>query len=107
MHPTCVVAIRNSTRDIKMRDLYLAIDNADYVSLQFGQSVEIPLEPGDHEIRVTNRISTKKLEFHVAEGEATTFNVACIPSRGLMSLLMIITGTVPYKVSIEQRRSTA
>ena len=94
---------RNSPRDIRMRDLYLTVDDEEEHVLLFGDSLDIPLEPGDHTIRVSNRVYSRKLDFRIQESESAKFVVGNIPSKGLFSIFMIMSGTVPYKVWIERR----
>ena len=87
-----------------MRDLYVSIDGDDDVTLLYGESFETELEPGEHWIKATNRVFTRKLSFQVQSGETATFSVGNVTSWGFLSLLMMISGTVPYKVWIEQRK---
>lgn len=91
---------RNSSRDIKMRDLYVEIDGEPTDTLQFGESLELELPAGHHTIKVTNRVYSKSEDFSIQPGESVRFDVGNVPSRGLVALLMAITGTIPYRVNL-------
>ena len=98
-----VIIDRNAPRDIKMRDLYLTVDDQPEETLLFGDSLDLALPTGEHRVKVTNRVYSKSLEFRLEAGQTVRLQAANIPSRGLLSLLMVFSGTVPYKVSIERR----
>lgn len=102
-----VIVERNSSKDIKMRDLYLSIDDQPEETLLFGDSLDLALPPGEHRIKVTNRVYSKSVEFNIGDGQTARFQAANLPSRGLLSLLMVFSGTVPYKVAIEQKPSAS
>jgi len=97
-----VVVDRTSQRDIGMRDLYVRIDALDEITLLYGQGVQVRLLPGTHQIKVTNRLYTRRVEFELAEGEHVRFEVANIPGSILFAPLLIIGGTGVYKVAIER-----
>ena len=103
MSESRIVVDRNSRRDIKMRDLYVTVDNLAEDTLLFGETLEIPLNPGEHRVKVTNRVYSKSVAFSIGQGETVRFSAANIPSRGVLSLFMVFSGTVPYKVSIERK----
>lgn len=94
---------RNSSRDIKMRDLYLSVDDLPEETLLFGDNLDLSLPAGEHRVKVTNRVYSKSLEFNLEPGQTIKLQAANIPSRGLLSLIMVFSGTVPYKVSIERK----
>lgn len=97
-----VLIERKSSRDIRMRDLYVRVDDLPEDTLVYGESLELDLEPGPHRVLVTNRVFSKRLEFDLSEGQTATFSAACVPSRSILSVVMMLTGTVPYKVDIRQ-----
>lgn len=85
-----------------MRDLYLFVDQEPEITLEYGEMVEIEQEAGNHTARVTNRVFSQKVEYSLAEGETAKFQVANVAARGLLSYLMMLVGTVPYKPTIRQ-----
>jgi len=97
-----IIISRNSPKDIQMRDLYLFVDGHPEITLEYGEMVEIEQEVGNHSVRVTNRVFSQKVEFALAEGETARFEVANVAARGLLSYLMMLVGTVPYKPTIRQ-----
>jgi hypothetical protein len=97
-----VVIARKSPRDIKMRDLYLALDDEEERTMLYGDMLELAVDPGEHRIKATNRMFSRKLEFEVGSGETVRLNVANVPSWNPFFFVMLIVGTMPYKVSIER-----
>ena len=52
----------------------ISVDGKDVASIDYDQTVEIPLQPGQHTVRIRRgRYSSRKLSFDVAEGEAIDF----------------------------------
>ena len=86
-----------------MRDLYLLIDDDREEILEFGDTVEVQLRPGDHRAKATNRMFSKSKEFTLGPGERVVFDVGNIPSWNPFTFVMLITGTMPYKVEIQRR----
>lgn len=97
-----IVIERTSSRDIKMRDLYLVVDDLPEETLVFGDSLDLPVSPGPHRIRATNRIQTKTIDFDLVAGEIVRISAICIPARSLLAILMMLTGVVPYKVELKK-----
>ena len=85
-----------------MRDLYLRLDDLPEETLSYEDSVEIPLAPGEHRISVTNRLGKQSMDFDISEGETIKFRVANLTSKGPVAWLMMITGTIPYRSTIER-----
>ena len=94
--------VRNSPDDIKMRDLYVSIDELPEWNLQFEDSRSIQLSSGEHRVKITNRLFSKSQTFSLAPGQTTKFRVANIPAGPLFAPLMIIGGMGGYKVRIER-----
>lgn len=98
-----VVIERNSPDDIKMRDLYVRIDEGPEFNLPFGQSSEVDLPEGLHSIKVTNRLFTRKLDFDLGGVETLYLAAACIWLNPIFTPLFLISGTGPYKVRITRK----
>jgi hypothetical protein len=96
-----VVISRNSSNDIKIRELYVAIDDEEQRTLLFGQAVTLPATLGKHTILATNRLFSESMEFELAEGETARFAVANIAGGCAVSFAMIV-GVVPYRVSLRR-----
>jgi len=97
-----LVVKRTSHEDLKMRDLYVRIDDLPEDTLLYGESLEVPLAPGPHHIKITNRLYSKSADFEVKAGENVRFNVANIENRGILNALMTMTGSFSYKVRLER-----
>ncbi len=85
-----------------MRDLYLLVDDLPEETMGYGDSLEFDLAPGSHRIKATNRVYSKTIEFELGEGETIRFSAACIPSRSVIAIVMMLTGTLPYKIELKQ-----
>jgi len=92
---------RTSPRDIGFRGLEVFLDDKFAVNLQFGETRDLRLPSGEHTLRVTNSLYTKRDSFTVNPGETMAFNVANI-GGGLFGVLTVIGGTGPYKVHLER-----
>ena len=97
-----VVVHRTDPSDIKMRDLYIKVDDLPERTLLFGGSTEFDLAAGRHKILATNRLFKKVLEFEVSEGETVTFSAANVPGGCLAIPLYIVSGTGGYRVKLER-----
>ena len=97
-----LTVVRNSPDDIKMRDLYVSVDELPEWNLQFADTRSIQLSPGEHRVKITNRLFSKSETFTLAAGQTTSFRVANIPSGPLFAPLMVIGGMGGYKVRIER-----
>ena len=93
---------RTSPQDLKMRDLYVRVDDLPEDTMLYGDSLEIPLTPGDHQIKITNRLYTKSADFQVKAGESVRFSVANVESKGILNFVMTMTGSFSYKVRLER-----
>jgi hypothetical protein len=94
--------VRNSPDDIKMRDLYVSIDDLPEWNLQFADTRSIQLSAGEHRVKITNRLFSKSESFTLVGGQSVSFRVANIPAGALFAPLMVIGGMGGYKVRIER-----
>lgn len=97
-----LVVERNSERDIKIRDLYVRIDDEPERTLLFGESLDQPMSPGEHRIQVSNRIYKKTVTFEVKEGETVRFEGVNLAKKGFLSVLAAIAGTVMYRPELSR-----
>lgn len=93
---------RTSEHDIKIRDLYVSIDDQPEENLPFGKSIEVPLNPGPHIVTVTNRLYTEKSSFEVAEGQSVSF-IAANRASGCGAILFMVVGMGPYRVELKRQ----
>lgn len=96
-----VVIDRTSAQDIKMRELFVQVDELPEASLKFGQSLELPLAEGTHRVKVTNRLTTQRAEFAVRRDEIVRFDAANVPAGAFFAPLLAL-GAGGYKVSLKR-----
>jgi hypothetical protein len=96
-----LVVMRESDRDIRMRDLVLYIDGAKSANIQFGERFEAELEPGKHVVKVSNRLYSKSVEFFAAAGQSVIFEAGNV-ADGVFMMFMVVTGMGPYHVFLER-----
>ncbi len=96
-----LVVSRTSPKDIGMRDLYVVVDEQEERTLLNGQSLSLDLPSGEHTVKVTNRLFTRKTLVDVKTGQTTTFITSNKALGGMFSLLIVIGGTGAYKVTLE------
>ncbi|RYG25044.1 hypothetical protein EON82_08555 [bacterium] len=93
---------RNSERDIKFRDMYVLVDDMPEENVLFGQSLEVPLAPGEHRLRITNRLFHDEATFTVHEGETVRFTGINVLKPGVLNLVAMASGGVVYKPVLER-----
>lgn len=54
-----LIVERRDASDIGMRDLYVIVDELPEETLLYGGSLELPLPPGEHRVKVTNRLFSR------------------------------------------------
>jgi len=92
---------RTSPRDIGFRGLEVFLDDKFAVDLKFGETRDLRLSPGEHTLKVTNSLFTKKAHFTVAAGEIRSYSAANV-GGGLFGVITAIGGTGPYRVELKQ-----
>ncbi|MGV3614559.1 MAG: hypothetical protein ACO1SV_04405 [Fimbriimonas sp.] len=96
-----LIVDRTADDDIKIRDLYVLVDEEEERTVLYGKSLEYVLAPGEHRIKITNRLFSKVENFQVGAGQTIRFAVANVPAGGgLFAPLMMVSGTGAYKVRI-------
>lgn len=101
--PGLLVIRRDSSTDIKVRDLYLHVDDAEEHNLLYGKSLELPLPPGEHTLAITNRLYTKRETFQLGDNETVTFQAANTVS-GCASIVFVAVGMGPYRVELSRQQ---
>jgi len=93
---------RNSPDDIKIRDLFVIVDDAEKIRLGYGESRDVPLTPGHHTIRATNGVYNKEESFEVVDGQTVVYEVVNVATKGFFSTILMMTGTVLYRVRLKR-----
>ncbi|HWD37869.1 MAG TPA: hypothetical protein VG944_03415 [Fimbriimonas sp.] len=99
-----LVVERTSDDDIKIRDLYVKVDDFSEGNVEYGDRLELPLQPGKHQLKITNRLFTQSADFDLKPGETVRFEATNVLLKGVFLPLMIVSGTGMYKVRL--RRSS-
>jgi hypothetical protein len=95
-----LVIQRTSPQDIKIRDLYVRLQGHPEETIQFGESLEYELPPGDYEVLTTNRLYTRRLTVAVAYAGTTTVVAGNVPGGCLAALFVF--GAGAYRVLLEE-----
>ena len=96
-----LVVRRDSEDDIKMRNLEVYVDGEWKADLGFGKTYEIELDPGEHELMVTNRMQKIKADLVLREGETAVFQGTNVLSKGISALIGAL-GIVSYHPTLRR-----
>lgn len=88
---------RTSERDLKMRGLQFIVDEEFWVDLNYGKTASRELPVGDHQLKITNLLYTKLIDFNLNEGETVVVE-AGNEAVGCGALMVVVLGMGPYKV---------
>lgn len=88
---------RVSDRDMKIRDLYVSVDDLPERTLEFGDTTEFTLSPGEHEVKANNRLFKAALTFTAQAGESITIEAANTQRIGVLNMLTFIGGGLIYR----------
>lgn len=100
-----IVISRNADNDIKMRSLELFVDDVFADSLPFDSTYSSEINPGDHTIKVTNRLYTRRLKVSAKPGETLNLQIGNY-FDGLGGIMMSVIGFGHYKCFVKQIPST-
>ncbi len=101
MAGTTLVVRRDADDDIKMRNLEVHIDGRWKADVGFGKTFETELEPGEHELMVTNRMKKVSATFVAREGETVVYQGTNVLSKGLSALVGAF-GVVAYHPTLKR-----
>ena len=92
---------RNSEADLKIRPIFVTIDQVPERTLLFGHETEFQLPAGTHVLRATNRLFSKKVSVRLAPGETATFTVANV-AAGCLFVFASMSGAVACKLILQR-----
>lgn len=98
--PTVTLA-RTSPRDIGARDLYVRLDEEPERTVLYGEETVFDVPPGEHSLKITNRLYSRSETFMLAEGESVRFLGANIPAGGIFAFI-VFSMTFAYKVMLQR-----
>lgn len=96
-----ITIARKAERDIKMRGLEIFLDGNFVKDLQFGGEIELPVEPGEHQLKISNNLYSKENKFTVGTGETVRFAVGNYFTRFGAAATFVL-GIGPYKVFLDR-----
>jgi hypothetical protein len=101
MAQATLVVRRDSDTDIKMREMEVWVDGKFAATVDYGKSFEVPLDPGEHSVMVSNKLKKEKADFIVREGDSIVFQAANVMSKG-MSVILAGLGMIVYHVTLKR-----
>lgn len=99
--PASVTTTRTSKEDVGTRQLIVRIDGTRVATLLWGDSVTRELEPGPHQLRVSNTLVWKTVDFTLKPGEQVFFEAINRLGPGSVLMTMIL-GAGPLYVTLRR-----
>jgi len=96
-----IVINRDADNDIKMRGLEVFIDDEFTKDLSFGNGLSQNVCAGEHTIKVTNHLYTRRLRLTLNPGETSNVQIGNY-FDGLGGLMMSVIGFGHYKVFVKE-----
>ena len=96
-----IILTRDSDDDIKMRGLEVFVDDEFIKDISFGSFASTDVAPGEHIVKVTNRLYTKRLAISAKSGDQIKVQVGNYFDKAGV-LMMSIFGIGHYKVFLNQ-----
>lgn len=96
-----LLVTRQSERDVKNRQIFISLDGQHAGDILFGESVDKPIAPGRHYMRVHNTLFWKTIDFEAAPGETVHFETVNYAGKGFLHFVMIL-GVAPLFLAVER-----
>jgi hypothetical protein len=92
---------RDSSEDVKQRQIIIKLDDEWIADLMFGKSITRTIEAGHHHLRFDNTWKKKTEEFEAAPGQHVKFRV--VNTTGKLTWALVATlGAGPMYVKVER-----
>jgi hypothetical protein len=101
LFPASVTVTRTSEEDLKTRQMYVWIDGERVATLMWGDSITKDLEPGVHQIKVSNTLLRKAVEVALKPGEQAFFEVINRTGFGTLTMTLVL-GVGPLYVTLRR-----
>lgn len=101
MPKATLVVRRDADEDIKMRNLEVHLDGEWRADVTYGKAFEAEIEPGEHEVMVTNRMKKVASTFVAREGETVVYQGTNVLAKGL-SVVTAAFGVVAYNPTLKR-----
>jgi hypothetical protein len=95
-----LIIARTAAKGMKVRSLDVFVDDRFVADLAFGKSLSVDLEPGEHSVKVSNRLYTRELQVRLAPGDRKRVQVGNILGR--LGMVLIGVGLPFYHVFVEE-----
>ena len=99
-----ITVSRTSSKDVRVRQIYISVDGKTVAELMFGQSFTTDVDAGPHRLRANNTLVWKTVECDLKPGEHARFTVVNRPGFGTFAMLSLL-GSGPIYLGFE-REST-
>jgi hypothetical protein len=96
-----ITVTRKSTKDVRVRQIYISVDGRNVAELLFGDSVTTDVDPGPHRIRANNTLVWKTVQCDLKPGEHARYTVVNRPGFGSFAMLSLLGGG-PIYLSFER-----
>jgi len=96
-----IVVKRDAEKDIKMRSLDVYVDDQFSVDLTYPGEYRAEVDPGDHSVKVSNRLYSRSLRVPLKAGETVTVEAGNYVT-GVGTVMMSVLGMGPYKVFLRE-----
>jgi hypothetical protein len=97
-----VTVSREHAEDVRQRQIVVRVDDGPKMTLLFGQSFTVEVQPGTHRLRAHNTLFWKTIRFNVEAGEHLEFVVINRGGAATLAFLALI-GAAPLYLTIQQR----
>jgi hypothetical protein len=101
-----ITIVRNSPEDTQTRQIVVYLDGENQGELMYGDSLTVPVTPGEHTIRVDNTWNHRELKLEIRAGDQLQFLTKSVAGKFSWFLLGFL-GFGPINVSIEPLPSRA
>ena len=101
-----ITIVRNSPEDTQTRQIVVYLDGENQGELMYGDSVTLPVAPGEHTVRVDNTWNRQELKIEIRAGDQLQFLTKSVAGKFSWFLLGFL-GFGPIHVSIEPLPSRA
>ena len=96
-----ITVTRKSSKDVRVRQIYMSVDGRTVAELLFGDSVTIEVDPGLHRLRANNTLVWKTVHCNLKPGEHARYVVVNRPGFGTFAMLSLLGGG-PIYLSLER-----
>ena len=91
-----LIVSRDSDLDIQYRENVVFLDDEEIGNLRFGERVERQVSPGEHVVRVSNRVRKQEIRFSAVAGETIRFQCANIGTGCYRFFAEMLQSGVPH-----------